>query len=73
MRWTLPKIDYIKVNVHGIFFEEPLPNGNRSGIGILFRDDRGTIVRMYAGSLGIQERRLNEFYAMLYALMKAFF
>ncbi|KAK1378627.1 hypothetical protein POM88_025371 [Heracleum sosnowskyi] len=28
---------------------------------------------MYAGTLGIQERRLNEFYAMLYGLRKAFF
>ncbi|KAK1372962.1 hypothetical protein POM88_029155 [Heracleum sosnowskyi] len=27
---------------------------------------------MYASSLGIQERRLNEFYAMQYALRKAF-
>lgn len=73
VRWTLPTIDYIKINVHGIFFDEPLPNGNRFGIGIVFRDDRGTIVRMYAGSLDIQERRLNEFYAMHYALRKAFF
>lgn len=73
VRWSLPKLDYIKINVHGIFFNEPLPNGNNSGIGIVFRDDRGTTVRMFAGFLGIQERRLNEFYAMLYALRKAFF
>ncbi|KAK1379691.1 hypothetical protein POM88_021602 [Heracleum sosnowskyi] len=71
--WTLPKDDFTKINVHGFYPDEPLPNGNRSGIGIVFRNDKGTIVRMFGGSLGIQERRLNEFYAMLYALRKAFF
>ncbi|KAK1372963.1 hypothetical protein POM88_029156 [Heracleum sosnowskyi] len=73
IHWTLPKDDFIKINVHGVFFDEPLPNRNRSGIGIVFRYYRGAIVRMYAGSLGIQERRLDELYAMQYALRKAFF
>lgn len=71
--WTLPKKDFIKVNVHGVFYDEPLPNGNTSGIGVVFRDDRGTIIKMYAGTLHIEGRRMNEFYAMLYALRKAFF
>lgn len=73
IRWTLPKYGYFKLNVHGSFYEEALSNGNKSGIGIIIRDDKDSIVHMYAGSLGIQERRLNEFYAMLYALRKAFF
>ncbi|KAK1373728.1 hypothetical protein POM88_029921 [Heracleum sosnowskyi] len=71
--WSLPKEDFIKVNVHSFFSEEPLENGNTSGIEIFFRNDRGTIIRMYGGTLGIQEKRLNEFYAMLYGLRKAFF
>ncbi|KAK1394595.1 hypothetical protein POM88_013651 [Heracleum sosnowskyi] len=49
--WSLPKEDFIKVNVHSFFSEEPLENG----------------------TLKIQERRLNEFYAILYRLRKAFF
>ncbi|KAK1388025.1 hypothetical protein POM88_016203 [Heracleum sosnowskyi] len=40
-------------------------------VGIVFRNDKGTIV--HAELLGIQERRLNEFYAILYGLRKAFF
>lgn len=71
--WTLPKEDFIKADVHGVFFEEPLPNGNTSGIGVVFRDDRGTIIKMYAGTLRIEGRRINEFSAMLYALRKDFF
>ncbi|KAK1391581.1 hypothetical protein POM88_010637 [Heracleum sosnowskyi] len=71
--WTLPKEYFIKINVHSFYLDEPLPNGNRSGIGIVFRDDRGTMVRMIADSLRIQRRRLNELYAMQYALRRAFF
>ncbi|KAK1383200.1 hypothetical protein POM88_020935 [Heracleum sosnowskyi] len=46
VQWTLPKDDYIKINVRSFFTEDPLPNGNRSGISIIFRDDRGTIIRV---------------------------
>ncbi|KAK1386586.1 hypothetical protein POM88_014764 [Heracleum sosnowskyi] len=44
--WTLPNDDFIKINVHGYYSEEPLPNGNHTGIGIVFRDDRGPIVQL---------------------------
>lgn len=71
--WTLPKKGFIKANVHAIYYEDPLPNGNSSGIRVVFRDDRGTILKMYAGTMHIEGRRLNEFYAMIYALRKAFF
>ncbi|KAK1388953.1 hypothetical protein POM88_017131 [Heracleum sosnowskyi] len=43
---SLPKEDFIKVNVLRVFSEEPLENGNTSGIGIIFRNDRGTIIRI---------------------------
>ncbi|KAK1383286.1 hypothetical protein POM88_021021 [Heracleum sosnowskyi] len=71
--WTLPKQHFIKINVHSFFTNDPLPNGNRSGIGIVFRNDRGSMVHILAGSLRIQDRRLNELYAMHYALRRAFF
>ncbi|KAK1388088.1 hypothetical protein POM88_016266 [Heracleum sosnowskyi] len=73
IHWTLPKEYFIKINVHSFYLDDPLLNGNRSGIGIVFRNDRGTLVRMIAGSLRIQGRRLNELYAMQYALRRAFF
>lgn len=71
--WTLPKEEFIKINAHSFYSDDPLPNGNSSGIGIVFRDDRGTIVRMIAGSLRIQGRRLNELYSLLFALRRAYF
>ncbi|KAK1377024.1 hypothetical protein POM88_033217 [Heracleum sosnowskyi] len=55
--WTLPKQHFIKINVHSFFTNDPLPNGNRSGIGIVFRNDRGSMVHILAGSLRIQDRR----------------
>ncbi|KAK1375501.1 hypothetical protein POM88_031694 [Heracleum sosnowskyi] len=73
IHWTLSKEYFIKINVHSFYLDDPLPNGNRSGIGIVFRNDRGTLVRMIASSLRIQGRRLNELYAMQYALRRAFF
>lgn len=70
--WRMPRDGFVKINVHACFFEEPLPNGNRSGIGYVFRDDHGRIVRMVAGTLGIQERKINELYAMLMGLRRAY-
>ena len=64
-RWIMPRHGKVKINVHGIFFENPLPNGNRSGIGIVVRNGRGKILRMIAGSLEFVHRRLNEYQALL--------
>lgn len=63
--WRMPRDGFIKINVHACFYEKPLPNGNRTCIGYVIQTDGGRIVRMIAGSLGIHERRMNEFYAML--------
>ncbi|KAL1810885.1 hypothetical protein ACET3Z_020950 [Daucus carota] len=49
----------------GVFFENPLPNGNRSGIELVVRNGRGKILRMIAGSLEFVHRRLNEYQALL--------
>lgn len=62
----------VKVNVHGFFSEEPLPNGNMSGIGVIIRNHRGRVLTTYAGSLHIEDRRINELYAMLQGLIRAY-
>ncbi|KAL8156801.1 hypothetical protein AgCh_001781 [Apium graveolens] len=72
VRWRMPPYGVVKINVHGFFSEEVFPNGNRTGIGVVIRNHRGRILRLYEGSLGIVERRLNELYAMLQGLVRAF-
>ena len=63
----------MKINVHGCFFAEALPNGNVSGIGVVIRrNSRGKILRMLSGSFGIQNRRVNEFHAMLEGCKRAY-
>lgn len=65
VRWIMPRKDKVKINVHGCFFEVPLPNGNRTGIGLVVRNSKGKILRMIAGSLEFINRRLNEYQALL--------
>ncbi|KAK1375491.1 hypothetical protein POM88_031684 [Heracleum sosnowskyi] len=72
VQWSLPPHGCYKINVHFFFTDQPLPNGNVSGIGVVIRNHKGKIVRMVAGSLGIREQRLNEHYAMLEGLKRAF-
>ncbi|KAL1832840.1 hypothetical protein ACET3Z_002491 [Daucus carota] len=71
-RWRMPRRGMVKINVHGCFFEDPLPNGNISGIGGVVRNSRGRILRMISGSLGIANRRNNEYHAMLEGCKSAF-
>lgn len=71
-RWHMPRKGMVKINVHGCFFDNPLPNGNVSGIGAVIRNSRGKIVRMLSGSLGIQNRRINEYQALLESCKRSF-
>ena len=71
-RWIMPRRGKVKINVHGRFFVNALPNGNVTGIGVVVRNSRGKILRMLSGSLGIQNRRVNEFHAMLEGCKCAF-
>ncbi|KAL1833169.1 hypothetical protein ACET3Z_002820 [Daucus carota] len=64
-RWRMPRRGMVKINVHGCFLNEPLPNGNISGIRAFIRNSRGKILRMLFGSLEIQNQRQNEFQAFL--------
>lgn len=56
VRWRMPAHGAVKVNVHGYFTKEPLSNGNRSGIGVVIRNHRGKLLRIYGGSLGIDKK-----------------
>lgn len=71
-RWLMPKKGFVKINVHGCFFVNALPNGNVSGIGVVVRNKRGRIIRMLSGTLGIQNPRINEYHALLEGCKRAF-
>ncbi|KAK1380914.1 hypothetical protein POM88_027658 [Heracleum sosnowskyi] len=73
IRWEMPRKGFVKINVCGYFCDQPLENGNRSCIGVVIRSSRGSILRMYAGSLQIDDRRLNEFYAFLEGMKRAYY
>lgn len=68
----MPRKGMVKINVHGCFFAEALPNGNVSGIGVVISNSKGRILRMLSGSLGIRNRRVNEYHAMLEGCKRAF-
>lgn len=71
-RWIMPRPGIVKINVHGCFFVNTLPNGNVSGIGVVIRNYRGKIIRMLSGSLGITNPRINEYQAMLEGCKRAY-
>ena len=70
--WTFPAKGFVKVNVHAFTLDNRLPNGNDSGIGIVIRDRKGTIIRMYSGTIRNLTRRANELWALLVSLKGAF-
>lgn len=72
-RWVLPKRGVIKCNVHSFFTEKPLENGNRSGIGVVFRNSKGMILWMVAGSLCIEDRLNNEYHAFFEGLKETYY
>ena len=71
-RWRMPDQGTVKINVHGCFFVEALPNSNVTGIGVVIRNSIGRILRMLSGSLEIQNRRVNEYHAMLEGCKRAY-
>lgn len=58
--WSFPANGFIKINVHAFTLDHALPNGNDSGMGIVLRDDRGVIIRMYSGTIRNLTPRANE-------------
>lgn len=70
-RWIMPNKGVIKCNVHGFFSEEPMENGNHSGIGVIFRNSKGMILRMVDGSLSIEDRLNNEYHDLVEGMKEA--
>lgn len=66
--WTWPPTNYVKVNVHALFVAHRLPNGNDSGIGVVIRDHRDTIIKMYSGTIRNRTKRGNELGSLIVGL-----
>ncbi|WOG96850.1 hypothetical protein DCAR_0416188 [Daucus carota subsp. sativus] len=65
--WEVADKDYIKINVHCVVSEVPLPNGNTLAVAAIIRDDNGD---MLWGVLGVLPG-LNEEQAILAAVQAA--
>ncbi|XP_074374600.1 cytochrome P450 CYP72A219-like [Apium graveolens] len=68
-RWLIPTKRVVKCNVHSFFSQEALPNGQHSGIGVVFRDCLRVILHMTGGSLRFEDQGENEFHALLEGLV----
>lgn len=69
----MPPEGVIKCNVHSFFTEEPLENGNQSGIGVVFRNSEGMIIWVVAGSLCHEDRLKNEYNALFEGVKEAYY
>lgn len=69
----MPPEGVIKCNVHSFFTEEPLENGNQSGIGVVFRNSEGMIIWVVAGSQGHVDRLMNEYSAFFEGFKEAYY
>ncbi|KAK1392816.1 hypothetical protein POM88_011872 [Heracleum sosnowskyi] len=54
-------------HAYGIYRDKDI-----TGIGVVIRNHRGIIERLYAGSLGFNDRRINELNAMFQGLIRAY-
>ncbi|KAL1820697.1 hypothetical protein ACET3Z_015566 [Daucus carota] len=73
MGWKLPKKGWVKVNVYGVYYEKPLGNGSRSGLGVVVRNENGDIIVMVSGTLNILNERVNQLWAILMGLRCCFY
>lgn len=71
--WTFPANGFIKINVHAFTLNHQFPNGNDSWMGIVLRDHKGAIIRMYLGTIRNLTPSANEMWPMLIGLQGAFF
>lgn len=51
LNWVLPPVGTLKINVHAVFFAEPLANGNTCGIGVVLRTSDGNLVNYITGTI----------------------
>lgn len=71
--WDFPKHGFVKINVHAITLQHPLPNGNNSGIGVVLRNHEGKLLKIVSGSINNLTARGCELWAMFVGLRSAFF
>lgn len=70
--WVFPAKGFVKVNVHAFTLPEAYPNDNDSGIGIVIRDHKGTIIVMVSGTIRNLTERTNELWALLVGIKMVF-
>lgn len=71
--WELPDFGWVKLNVHAVYYNQPLANGNRSGVGAVLRDHEGEILLMVSGSIPRVNPRANELLSMSLGLRCAYY
>ena len=69
--WNFPKKGFIKVNVHAFTLDYQFPNGNDFGIGIVLRDQYGSIIKTISGTIHNLTVRANELWSILDGLRSA--
>lgn len=72
LNWVPPPNGTLKVNVHGVSFDAPMPNGNRNGMGIVLRTSNGNLVNCIAGVIPGLSPLENQLSAVMVGLRRAF-
>lgn len=69
---SFPPTNFINVNTHVVSFRERLANGNDSGLGVVLRDHRGAILKIYSGTIRDRTKIGNELWSFVIGLRGAF-
>lgn len=56
--WVFPELGFVNVNVHSVFYDPPIPNGNTTGVGVVICNSEGHILAMITGTLGHINQRV---------------
>lgn len=70
LNWVPPPNGTLKVNVHAVIFDAPIPNGNRNGMGIVLRTSNGNLVSCIAGVIPGLSSLENQLSAVLVGLRR---
>lgn len=70
--WIPPPPGALKINVHGTHTVIPLPNGNNTGIGAIYRDANGQFKLMTTGVIPRLSRMGNKLWAIYFAMRRTF-
>lgn len=72
LHWVPPPQGTLKVNVYGTSFDNPLPNGNKNGIGVVLRTSGGNMINCIAGIILNLTLIACQVWAILIGLRRAF-